>query len=117
MWEPLCQKDQARQEAWRHRWFSEEIPGLQKAVAPQVQQSWGLLSVKAPLLVWAAAQLVGQPGQAGGRRTGWGGQPVLLAPAFFFPGFLTLFGMATQRRLGKALFTAQQIKPQGKGKG
>lgn len=28
---PLCQKAQARQEAGRHRWFSEEIPGLQKA--------------------------------------------------------------------------------------
>lgn len=53
----------------------------------------------------------------GMQNRGGGGQPALLAPASFFPGFLTLFGMATQRRLGKALFTAQQIKPQGKGKG
>lgn len=69
MWGPLCQKAQARQEAGRHRWLSEEIPQLQKAVPPQAQQSWGLL-VKAPLLVWAAAQTVRRLGQAGGRRAG-----------------------------------------------
>lgn len=65
---PQCQKAQARQEAGRHRWFSEEIPELQKAFPPQAQQSWGLLLVKAPLLVWAAAQTVRRPGQARGRR-------------------------------------------------
>lgn len=63
---PLSQKAQAGQEAGRHRWFSEEIPGLQKASPPQAQQSWGLLLVKAPLLVWAAAQTVRRPGQARG---------------------------------------------------
>ena len=65
---PLCQKAQARQEAGRHRWFSEEIPELQKAFPPQAQQSWGLLLVKAPLLVWAAAQTVRRSGQARGLR-------------------------------------------------
>lgn len=124
---PLCQKAQARQEAGRHRWFSEEIPELQKAFPPQAQQSWGLLLVKAPLLVWAAAQTVRRSGQARGLRAAgcvcgggcWGGagQPAVLAPAASFPGFLTLFSMATQRRLGKALFTTQQIKTQGEGEG
>lgn len=115
------------QEAGRHRWFSEEIPELQKAFSPQAQQSWGLLLVKAPLLVWATAQTVRRLGQARGLRAAgcvcgsgcWGGagQPAVLAPAASFPGFLTLFSMATQRRLGKALFTTQQIKTQGDGEG
>ena len=119
---PLCQKAQARQEAGRHRWFSEEIPELQKAFPPQAQQSWGLLLVKTPLLVWAAAQTVRRLGEARGRRAagcacGREDRPALLAPASSFPGFLTLFSTATQRRLGKALFTTQQIKPQGEGEG
>lgn len=67
---PLCQKAQARQEAERHRWFSEEIPGLQKAFPPQEQQSRGLLLVKAPLLAWAGAQTVRQPGRPGDAELG-----------------------------------------------
>lgn len=56
-------------------------------------------------------------GQGTQSRGGGGGQrPALLAPASSFPGFLTLFSTATQRRLGRALFTTQQMKPPGKGK-
>lgn len=79
----------ARQEARRHRWFSEAIPGLQQA-----QQSWGLLLVTAPLLAWVVAQTLrqlggGRPGDAevGGAVASPFGTSILL------PWVSTLFNM------------------------
>lgn len=105
----------ARKEAGRHRWLLDEIPSLQNALPLHSEQSWSLLLVKPPSLAWVVAQTVWWLQQARGCKPGrshskpiWQQPP---SPLGFSP-----CSAHNPRGLGKALFTTQQIKSEGREK-
>lgn len=110
-------KGPARQEARRHRWFSEEISGFQKAFPRQAQQN-GLVVGQGASACLAVAQMVRQSGQARGRRAwGVGAAASHFGTTFLLPWVSHFVQPSKPKEAGEALFTTQQTQPQGKGEG